>query len=872
MLTLEHTVVDVRRAWRSLRQSPGFALVCVLTMALGIGATTAIFTLVHQVMLRSLPVASPDQLWRIGDVVRCCTYRGYTQSGEGRDHDFTLFSWEAYRLFRDDNPDFEELAAAQAGHTLMGVRRAGSLNGVEARRAQYVSGNFFRTFGLSPWRGRQLSDADDHEGAPPVAVLAFHYWQEAWAADPTVIGSTFQVNGRPITVVGVAPPGFFGARVSAIGAPDIWLPTAMEPYVAGATARLKHPNSHWLDLIGRVRPGTDPRALEARLQGHLHQWLASHVGDMVAQEKADWTKQTLRLTPGGGGVSDLQQRYRGALLLLLLAAFCVLAVACANVANLLLARGLKNRHDLAIRAALGASRGRLMRTALVESLLLGLVGGTAGVGMAWAGVRLLLPLAFEGESAGVRGVWIPLQASPSASVLLFAFGVSILTAVLAGAATAWMSAHADPMEAMRGVHGALGVGRSGSGAVRSQRALVVGQIAVSLVLLTLAALFAQSLRNLERQDFGFDSSGRFVASIDPKLSNYRAEELVPLFRRIEERLRGVPGVQAVGSGLYAPMSGSTWDANVWVYGRPEPGPRDDMRAALMRATPGFFDALGTTVLKGRAITESDNEEGRLVAVVSEAFARRFFGKEDPIGRRFGHGYQKYAGMFEVVGVVSDLRFVPEPYDDTAKPVFYLPHAQTSPFDEAEMNTGEAWSHFLTSLVIQAPGSAPDLQARVSRALAAVDPDLVMYDFQSYADVVSRHFSRQSLIARLTSLFGSLGLVLAAVGLYGVTAYNATRRTGEIGLRMALGASRGAIAGLVLRSALVHVATGFAIGGPMAIIVAHATTAQLAGVGPWEPVTIVVAIVLLGGVTLLAAAIPAGRAATLEPLRALQRAE
>src|SRR6266566_3194063 len=344
-------IQDLRYVLRMLRKSPAFTAVAVLTLALGIGATTAIFTLVQQVMLRSLPVARPDQLWRIAAAVRCCYSDGYSQGDRNGlpENDWSLFSWQAYKLFRASTPAFEQLAAFQIGegNAHLSVRRAGSRVPVATANGEYVSGNFFETFGISAWRGRFFTDADDRGGAPPVAVLSFHTWQGKYGSDPSVVGATYDLNGHLFTIIGIAPPGFFGAKIVEGGMPDFWLPLATEPLIAGATSRLRNPRLAWLDLIGRVRPGTNPKTLEAQLQVELHQWLASHVADMSSQEKTLSEKQTVHLTPGGAGVSLMRENYKDSLWLLLMAAVCVLLVACANLANLLLARGLRNRNQTA---------------------------------------------------------------------------------------------------------------------------------------------------------------------------------------------------------------------------------------------------------------------------------------------------------------------------------------------------------------------------------------------------------------------------------------------------------------------------------------------------------------------------------------------
>ncbi|MGH9610529.1 MAG: ABC transporter permease, partial [Bryobacteraceae bacterium] len=442
---------DLRHSIRQLRRSPAFTATAVITLALGIGATTAIFTLIQQVMLRSLPVVQPDQLWRIGDAASCCFSAGYTQGGNSR-NDWSLFSWEAYKFFRAHTSAFEQLAAFQIGqgNAELAVRRGGSPAPAKTAIGEYVSGNFFKTFGISAWRGRLFTDADDHEGAPSVAVMSFRIWQAEYGSDPAVIGATYQINGHAFTVIGIAPPGFYGAKLASGGMPNFWLPLTAEPLIAGKTTRLRNPAVAWLDLIGRVRSGIDPKTLQAQLQVELHEWLASHLADMSTQEKDLWEKQTLHLTPGGAGVSLLRQRYRKGLGLLVVAALCVLLVACANIANLLLARGLKNRHQMALRAALGASRARLVRKALVESLILSVFGAVAGIAVAYAGASLILHLAFTGPKT-----WAPVDAAPSTPVLLFALGIAVITGVVFGIAPAWMSSRTKPIEALHGASRAV---------------------------------------------------------------------------------------------------------------------------------------------------------------------------------------------------------------------------------------------------------------------------------------------------------------------------------------------------------------------------------------------------------------------------------
>jgi putative ABC transport system permease protein len=849
---------DLREALRQLRKAPGFTATAVITLALGIGATTAIFTLVHQVMLKSLPVTKPEELWRIGDKVRCCNWGGFTQGDEG---DFSLFSWEAYNNFRAHTPEFVDLAALQAGNAALGVRRAGSQAQAATRNGEYVSGNFFRTLGVQPWIGRLLSDADDREGAPAVAVMSYRIWQEKYDADRSVVGAVYDINGHPFTIIGVGPPGFFGAKLAGWGMPDIWLPATTEPLIDGDTTRLKTPQDNFFDLIGRVRPGVNPKTLEAKLRVEFHDWLASHVPDMEPSEKQLWQQQTLHLIPGGAGVAAMRDEYEDGLKLLLIAAGCVLLVACSNLANLMLARGLKDRAQISIRVALGSSRGRLVRKALVESITLAIIGGALGIQLAYAGSRLILYLAF---AMGGPNNYVPVDASPSWPVLLFALGVSVLTGVVFGIAPAWMTSRVDPVEALRGANRAVG-----GGGTFTQKSLVVAQAAMSLVLLTAAALLGQSLRNLEHQNFGFETQGRYIAWINPLLSNYKPQQLEPLFREIDDRLQHATGARGVAPALYAPMSGDSWNEGIRVEGRPEPPAKEDNGAAWARVMPGFFETLGAKMVQGRAIQEQDTAAAQKVAVINQAFAKKFFKKQNPIGQHFGINKVKYSASYQIVGVVRDMRYLTYDYKKPQHPMFWVPEAQTVQYDDPNYLAGEIWSHYLYNIVIWAPGNPPGMEDRVRKALASVDPSLVLYGVDPYDKVLHADFQRENMIATLTMLFGVLGLVLAAVGLYGVMAYTVEQRTSEIGVRMALGADRGGVVRMVLRGAFSQVGIGLALGIPTAIGIGKLMSKQLFGVQPWDPITLASATLLLCCAALLASVVPASRAASVQPMVALR---
>jgi predicted permease len=441
----------------------------------------------------------------------------------------------------------------------------------------------------------------------------------------------------------------------------------------------------------------------------------------------------------------------------------------------------------------------------------------------------------------------------------------MITGLIFGIAPAWMTSHADPMEAMRGASRAVGLNHGMFGSAAAQKVLVIVQAAASLVLLSAAAMLGQSLRNLEHQNFGFDSSGRYVVTIVPKLSGYKQEQLLPLLGEIEDQLRHIPGVRRVGSVLAAPQKSWVWPHDIRIEGKPEPGEQDDVSSGWTRVMPGFFDALGDRIAMGRPITDEDNASTRPVAVINEAFAKRFFGRENPIGQHFGPTPGNNSGMYEIIGVVADVRFG----DDLQRPMYFLPEAQSTFLLDAEGESREIMSHYLSNVVIWAPGNPQDLDAQVRKSLANAAPNLVMNGVEPFSEIIQSGFAQQNMIASLTWLFGALGLVLAAVGLYGVTAYGVEQRTNEIGVRMALGADRGSVVLMILRGAFFQVAIGLALGIPGAISVGYLITSHLFGVKPWDPLMLSLATVLLVVAALIAAAIPARRATLVDPIVALR---
>jgi predicted permease len=833
---LETLIQDTRYALRRLRMAPAFSIATVLILALGVGATTAIFTLVHAVLLKSLPVAKPEELYRLGKESRCCYLGGYSQ-----DREFSLVSYDLYKFLRDHTTGFYELAAFPAATPLFGVRRAGSPEAAQTYPGEFVSGNYFIMFGIGGYAGRVLIPNDDRPGAPPVAVMSYRLWQERYRSDPSVVGSAFNLNEKPVTVVGIAPPDFFGDTLRPTP-PDWFLPLNAEPYLQ-VDADLNKYATHWLELIGRIHPGADPASIEAEMRVELEQWLRAHWGEMSANERARFPEQTLYLSPGGAGISSMRERTEQWLRILMMVTGFVLLIVCANIAGLMLVRGLERRRQASLCLVLGARAARVIRQSLVESILLSLFGGALGLGVAFAGARLIVDFAFP-RLLGWAAV--PIGTAPSMPVLLFALGTSLVTGIAFGITPAWLTARIDPIEALRGHHSTA---RTGS---LPRQALVVSQAALSLVLLSASGLLTSALFKLEHQDLGFDPDRRIVVNMNPRLAGYQTDQLPALYRRLYDSITSIPAVSSAAVCLYAPQSGGGWGALVRVEGHPPPGPRDDDTASWDRVTAGYFDAIGTPILRGRALSAEDSETTRKVAIVNEAFARKFFRKEDPIGRHFSASVGPDHN-FEVVGVAKDARILTDDLGRPVHPFFYVPASQA---DYTQRNIG---SLFLTYIVIRTKPRASLPNARIREALASVDPDMPIVSIRALSDLVATQLSQQRLIARLISFFGLLSLVLACVGLYGVTAYNAGRRKGEIGVRVALGARREDIIRLVLRGAFGLIFSGLLIGLPLTFAAGRLLGSQLPGIDPYNPLVTLSAVLALGLSSLVASLVPAFRA-------------
>jgi macrolide transport system ATP-binding/permease protein len=841
---------DVVYALRQLRKTPGFTVTVLLTLALGIGANSAIFTLVNAILMHNLPVTDPETLIRIGDSDDCCVNGGWNDKG-----DYSLFATDTYYMFKKNLPEFEELAAMESGYAWrpVTVRRAGPQTMAKSVAATFVSGNYFRVFGLSPAAGRLFVDSDDQKGAPITAVMSYDAWMQDYGGDPSVVGSSFYINTKPATLIGIAPKGFYGDRIDT-NPPKYFLPMNTMDFVIGAPY-FNEPDSQWAYIIGRVKPGTSLPALQAKASALLKQEFAPLKTFTDQRAKKALPNTHVVLSPGGGGIQNMQDGYKDHLQLLQWIAAMVLLVACANIANLLLVRGMSRRAELSIRSALGAQRSRIVRQLLTESVLLSGMGGLLGLAVSYLGAHALLMLAFPDQHN------MPVHASPSPLVIGFSFALSLVTGILFGLAPAVMAARAQPAEALRS-----NARTTSQGASLLQRALVVLQAALSLVLLVAAGLFAQSLSKAEGVDMKLDTTNRYIAHINPQAAGYKNTEVGPLYQTIVDRFHAIPGVLKVGLATYTPMEQNNWSSGVKIQGEND----TNKGASWVKGTPEYFDSVGTHIVAGRGFTSQDTLNAPSVAVVNQEFVKQFFGKRNPIGHRFGFsGPNKTPqdGAHEIVGVVEDTTYTSVYWKDHA--MYFLSLTQPAGIPDADDPLDKDQSMYAGALVIQTSHPIPGFEKIVDDTLSSINPNLTTVKFQTFQQQIDDRFTEERLIARLTSLFGVLALLLAAIGLYGVTSYTVVRRTPEIGIRMALGAARTRVIGMVMRGAMLQALIGLAIGIPVSVFCVRYVKSQLYEITSVNVPVMVGAISVLILAAAIAGLIPARRAASIDPVKALR---
>lgn len=834
---------DVRLAARRLWQQPGFTTIATLTLALGLGANTAIFTLIHAVALDAMPVDRPGELVRLGDNADCCVNSGLAG-------DTSLFSFQLYQHLRDHTPELTALTAFQANTTPVGLRRSAS-SAAEAVPSEFVTGNYFSTLGVRPALGRLLTADDDEPAAAPVVVLSYAVWRDRYGLDPSIVGGPMLVGGRAMTVAGVTDAAFYGdtKRADPVG---VWIPMGQEPAIRASSSLLQRGDQNWLYAIGRMAPGASRTALAVDATNAMRQWLSSQsfIPDRYRSEIAT---QHIEVVSGAGGVGTLWLNFGSNLETLFAMSGLVLLIAAANLANLLLAR--VDRGEAAIRVALGASRARLVRQSLAGGLLLALIGSVVGWFVASLATRAIVALAFPGSTG------LSIDPAPSPLVLLFSTCLALLTGLVFTAAPAWAMSRTSPRDALGDAGRATG-GRS----FVPRRSLVIAQVALSLILLSSAGLLTRSLARLQQQPLGFSADRRLVVYVDPTVLASKGEELPSLYASLQERVAAVPGVTGAAYSLYSPMEGNNWSSGISIDGRPADPSKPDS-ASWNRVGPRYFETLGTAVVAGRAIDDRDTPGSTHVAVVNQTFARRFFPGANPIGRHLGFGGIEHAHDYEIVGVVSDVKY--SQADQDTKPMFFMPALQVVKYDDAGQENVQARSTRMRTIVLSVQSAAGAIEPLVRKAIADVNPDLTVLRVRPMDQQVALNFRLNRLMASLASAYGLVALALATLGLYGVTAFGVARRTREIGVRMALGANRADILRHVLGGALGQTAIGLLIGIPAALFAMRWLSSMLFDVSARDPWTFGLVALALIACTAIAAAIPARRAATLDPTKALR---
>lgn len=832
---LETLLQDLRFGARQLRKRPVLVIVAALSLALGIGANTAIFTVINAVLLQALPVRDPGRLVLFYDGIATGVYDG----GEPRGDYFTFPFW---RAVDGKVSAFEDLCAFRQGIDRVTLRMEGAreTGAREQAKVHLVSGNYFRVFGVDAEQGRLLKPEDDRPNAAPVVVISHDYWSSRFNSDPHIIGKTALLNGTAFTIVGVTPREFFGERVG--WAPAFWVPLSWESQILLQESWLEAKDVYWLNMVGRLRPGASRRQAESevnlRLQEYFRARFGSHPDPVKAREMA---AARIHLKPGGGGISGLRFLYSEPLHVLMGAVALVLFIACVNVAILFQARATARTQEFLARISLGASRSRIVRQVLAETVLLSVLAGLLGVAVAWGGVKGLTAL------IGMQGF---VTIKPNALVLSFTVGISLFTGVLFGLIPAIRSSRMEPR-----IGAAVRSAEFGTGRFHSTRLLIAGQIALSLVLLLGAALLAHSLSALQNEDLGFQRRHILIVQTDPRLAGYKPAELLPLYQQLDIRMNTIPGVNSATLARYTPVDGTSSTSNFSIEGRTR---RAGTRMMMndLDIGPHFFETLHIPTLLGRGILDTDVPLSTPVAVINQTFANKFFAKTNPIGQHISLGEPFNAPGFEIVGVVGDSRF----YDVREKPE---PMAFFSAWQ------GKAVSAYSGSLLFSVSGNPANILPAVRSTLHGIDPRLPVVGVNTLDEQIQHSLATQKVVTELSSLFAVLALLLAAVGIYGSASYLVSRRTSEMGIRMALGARRWDVLWMVLRETVLVVLVGLVAGVPCAVGATRLIQKFLFGVGSTDPLAIGFTLLLIGAAALLAGYLPARRATAIDPMIALR---
>ncbi|HJQ25120.1 MAG TPA: ABC transporter permease [Blastocatellia bacterium] len=831
-------IQDLRYGLRMLFKQPAFTLVAVLSLALGIGANTAIFSLLDAVLLKSLPVRQPDRLVLFGKGESGGLTNGFPNDS------CDLFSYPFYREVQQRNDVFSDVASllSMTWDVHGTVNANGSGGEMQPLQVQLVSGNYFEVLGVNAALGRTFTAADDvTPGAHPFAVVSHAWWQSRMGGDPAALGKTITIDQTAYTIVGVAPAEFFGTTVGQ--APDVYVPLAMEAQLPPAHWNIRNEKlAQSLYLIARLKDGVSTEQANAAVNLLFKQTLQEIAGPQPAAERVqDIARARIELTPAGKGVSELRREFSLSLRILMAVVGFVLLIACANVANLLLARAANRKREFAVRMAMGAGRVRMIRQLLTESVLLAALGGGAGVLLAWWGSRLLIGMASSSAEP------LPLDVTPNLRILGFTLLASLISAVVFGTAPALRAARIEPNTELKGGRGAA----RASAQSPLGKALVITQVALSLVLLVGAGLFVRTLINLQNVPTGFNQRNVMLFKVDTAAAGLKDEQYPALLREVEEKVKAVPGVEAAAFSFLIFNQGG-WTSVIQT--------RDltvtDIESRLVRQNvvgTDYFTAMGIPLLVGRGFGPQDTEKSQKVAVISETMATRFFPDGSPIGKRFGTGGPEQRDRYEIIGVVKDSKY--QSLTETVRPVAFYPSAQ-SPGPRG-------------NLIVRFAGAPDRVVPQVRQAIQGVDRNLPIDEVLSLDEQIGRSLTQPKLVARLAAFFGLLALLLACVGLYGVLSYSVVRRTNEIGIRMALGAESRDVLWLVLREAMMLVVIGVAIGLAASLALSQTASSLLFNLKPNDPLTLTLATVLLLAVAALSGYLPARRAARVDPMVALR---
>ena len=836
-------VNDLRHAVRTLWQHPGFTGVAVLSLALGIGVNTAIFSLIDALLLKTLPVEDPGRLVMVSDPNSAGVSIG-TQGGER-----SLFTYEEFARMRERNQVFTGMFAAESNAERENV----SINGgsLEELRTRLVSENYFSTLGVRPLAGRTFT-REDEKGpvSDPYAVISYAYWKKRFGLDAAVLGKTIQIHKSFLTVIGVMPPGFFGETVG--DAPDAWLPMMMEPSVKPGRDWLhddpsKAERVEWLLAAGRLKPGVSEKQAESSLNVLFQQVIHETAGSNLPPDRLrQLAGQKIKIRPGSKGASSLRDEFNEPLLVLLAVVALVLLIACANVANLLLARSTARRREIGIRLAIGATRARLIRQLLTESFVLALAGGAVGVLFAFWASRMLLRMVASGPSP------VPLDIHPDLRLLAFTAGVSFLTGLVFGLAPAFRATRVDVSSTLK--ENSRGV--TGSGArITIGKALVISQVAISLLLLIGAGLFLRTLQNLQQVDLGYAREKLLLVRVDALAAGYQDDQRAAVFQNLLERFRSVPGVRGVTFSENGLFSGTESGDQISVEGY-KPQKQGDDNARFDQIGPNYFSTIGIPMLLGREIGPQDVGAAARVCVINEAMAHFYFGGQNPIGRHITDEFPDTRTTFQIVGVSKDDRDHRLRGDVPRR--FYIAFFQ-----------GLGGIPPAANFEIRTFADPNSLMRTVRQQVEQLDRNLPILSAHPLGELLDERLTQERLLAQLCSFFGALALMLASVGLYGVLSYSIARRTNEIGIRMALGAQQRTVLGMVLRETALVVAVGIAIGVPMALALTRVVSSKLYGLNATDPQTIAAASLVLALVAMVAGYLPARRASRVDPLVALR---